>query len=63
MTRLMIVGDRIVMVVRDVDETTEAYWDRAWSLAAGLAAGDGARASWERSMRRPHENRGAVYAS
>lgn len=57
----MIVGGRIAVVTRDVEEDSEQYWDRAWCFVDGVARGGDPGTSWLVSLKRPHEKRGVVY--
>lgn len=53
MTRLLVARGRITVVIRDVEEDSEEFWDRAWAFAC--------TADWAASLKRPHERKGVVY--
>lgn len=75
MSRTMVVGGTILVVMRDMDEENEVYWDRAWCFASemdrisraarqttkDLPSRDMIEAAWQTSLKRPHERRGASY--
>ena len=54
----MIVGGKLAVVTRDVEEDDEQYWDRAWCFVSCDAPAETRRT---RSLKRPHEKRGVVY--
>lgn len=63
MSRLIIAGDKIAVVTRDMEEDDEHYWDRAWCFVAAVALGGERAACWQESLKRPHRNRGATYVA
>jgi hypothetical protein len=61
MSKLIIVGGKLAVVTRDVEEDDEQYWDRAWCFVSEAEGGASPDVRRTRSLKRPHERRGVVY--
>lgn len=61
MSKVIVVGGRLAVVARDVEEDDEQYWDRAWCFVSEGEGGAPEAVRKTRSLKRPHERKGVVY--